>query len=115
MIYNLGRNEVSAFLVASGLAWLKRYHVDGLRVDAVASMLYRDYSRAADEWVPNIYGGREKLETIAFLKRLNHEVGYLPGAPGAVTIAEESTPWPGVTPPLQDGGLGLHVKWNMGC
>ena len=74
MIYNLGRNEVSAFLIASGLAWLKRYHVDGLRVDAVASMLYRDYSRKPGEWVPNIYGGRENLESIAFLKRLNHEV-----------------------------------------
>ena len=79
MIYNLGRNEVSAFLIASGLAWLKRYHVDGLRVDAVASMLYRDYSRKAGEWVPNIYGGRENLESIAFLKRLNHEVRQIRG------------------------------------
>jgi len=114
MIYNLGRNEVSAFLVASGLAWLKRYHVDGLRVDAVASMLYRDYSRAADEWVPNIYGGRENLESIAFLKRLNHEVGYVPGVPGAITIAEESTAWPGVTARVEEGGLGFNFKWNMG-
>ena len=114
MIYNLGRNEVSAFLVASGLAWLKRYHVDGLRVDAVASMLYRDYSRAAGEWVPNIYGGRENLESIAFLKRLNHEVGYVPGVPGAITIAEESTAWPGVTARVEDGGLGFEFKWNMG-
>ncbi|WP_133646678.1 1,4-alpha-glucan branching protein GlgB [Paraburkholderia flava] len=114
MIYNLGRNEVSAFLIASALAWLMRYHVDGLRVDAVASMLYRDYSRAAGEWVPNIYGGRENLESIAFLKRLNHEVAYVPDARGAVMIAEESTAWPGVTARVEDGGLGFHFKWNMG-
>ncbi|WP_199544799.1 1,4-alpha-glucan branching protein GlgB [Paraburkholderia kururiensis] len=114
MIYNLGRNEVSAHLVASALAWLMRYHVDGLRVDAVASMLYRDYSRAADQWVPNIYGGRENLESIAFLKRLNHEVRYVPGAPGAITVAEESTAWPGVTSRIEDGGLGFDFKWNMG-
>jgi 1,4-alpha-glucan branching enzyme len=114
MIYNLGRNEVSAFLVASALAWLLRYHVDGLRVDAVASMLYRDYSRAEGQWVPNIYGGRENLEAIAFLKRVNHEVGYAPGVPGAITIAEESTAWPGVTARPEDGGLGFNFKWNMG-
>lgn len=111
MIYNLGRNEVSAFLVASGLAWLKRYHVDGLRVDAVASMLYRDYSRKAGEWVPNMYGGRENLESIAFLKRLNHEVRQIPGA---IMVAEESTAWPGVTASLESGGLGFDFKWNMG-
>jgi 1,4-alpha-glucan branching enzyme len=114
MIYNLGRNEVSAFLIASALAWLLRYHVDGLRVDAVASMLYRDYSRAAGEWVPNIYGGRENLEAIVFLKRLNHEVAHVPGVRGAVTVAEESTAWPGVTARVEDGGLGFHFKWNMG-
>jgi 1,4-alpha-glucan branching enzyme len=114
MIYNLGRNEVSAFLIASALAWLLRYHVDGLRVDAVASMLYRDYSRAEGEWVPNIYGGRENLEAIAFLKRVNHEVAYAPGVPGAMTIAEESTAWPGVTARVEDGGLGFDFKWNMG-
>ena len=114
MIYNLGRNEVSAFLVASALAWLLRYHVDGLRVDAVASMLYRDYSRAEGQWVPNIYGGRENLEAIAFLKRVNHEVSYAPGVPGAITIAEESTAWPGVTARPEDGGLGFNFKWNMG-
>ncbi|MEQ5844007.1 1,4-alpha-glucan branching protein GlgB [Paraburkholderia acidicola] len=114
MIYNLGRNEVSAFLIASALAWLMRYHVDGLRVDAVASMLYRDYSRAAGEWVPNIYGGRENLESIAFLKRLNHEVAYVPEVRGAITIAEESTAWPGVTARIEDGGLGFQFKWNMG-
>ena len=111
MIYNLGRNEVSAFLIASGIAWLKRYHVDGLRVDAVASMLYRDYSRKAGEWVPNIHGGRENLESIAFLKRLNHEVRQIPGA---ITIAEESTAWPGVTASVESGGLGFDFKWNMG-
>ncbi len=114
MIYNLGRNEVSAFLIASALAWLLRYHVDGLRVDAVASMLYRDYSRAAGEWVPNIYGGRENLEAISFLKRVNHEVAYAPGVPGAITIAEESTAWPGVSAPVEEGGLGFNFKWNMG-
>ncbi|HEY1609176.1 MAG TPA: 1,4-alpha-glucan branching protein GlgB, partial [Paraburkholderia sp.] len=114
MIYNLGRREVSAFLIASALAWLSRYHIDGLRVDAVASMLYRDYSRAAGEWVPNLYGGRENLESIAFLKRLNHEVRYVPQRPGAITIAEESTAWPGVSARLEDGGLGFDFKWNMG-
>ncbi|HTI19048.1 MAG TPA: 1,4-alpha-glucan branching protein GlgB [Trinickia sp.] len=114
LIYNLGRNEVSAFLIASALAWILRYHVDGLRVDAVASMLYRDYSRAAGEWVPNIYGGRENLESIAFLRRVNHEVAHAPGMPGAITIAEESTAWPGVTARVEDGGLGFNYKWNMG-
>ncbi|QGZ63658.1 1,4-alpha-glucan branching protein GlgB [Paraburkholderia acidisoli] len=114
MIYNLGRREVSAFLIASGLAWLLRYHIDGLRVDAVASMLYRDYSRKHGEWVPNIYGGRENLESIAFLKRLNHETQYVPQRPGVITIAEESTAWPGVTARPEDGGLGFQFKWNMG-
>src|SRR5258707_1198516 len=90
MIYNLGRNEVSAFLVASGLAWLKRYHVGGLRVDAVASMLYRDYSRAADEWVPNIYGGGENLKTVGFLLRVNQEICYVAGRPGAVLVPAET-------------------------
>ncbi|MFP6561022.1 1,4-alpha-glucan branching protein GlgB [Paraburkholderia sp. B3] len=114
MIYNLGRREVSAFLIASALAWLLRYHVDGLRVDAVASMLYRDYSRNAGEWVPNLYGGRENLESIAFLKRLNHETQYVPQRPGVITIAEESTAWPGVSARPEDGGLGFQFKWNMG-
>ncbi|SJZ62762.1 1,4-alpha-glucan branching enzyme [Lysobacter spongiicola DSM 21749] len=112
LIYNHGRHEVSGFLVASALEWLERYHVDGLRVDAVASMLYRDYSRAADEWVPNVHGGRENYETIAFLRRLNEVVAER--CPGAVVIAEESTAWPGVSAPVASGGLGFDYKWNMG-
>lgn len=112
MIYNLGRNEVGGFLAASGLNWLEHFHVDALRVDAVASMLYRDYSRKAGEWVPNIHGGRENLESIAFLRRFNQEVKQR--CPGAITIAEESTAWPGVTAPVEEGGLGFDFKWNMG-
>jgi 1,4-alpha-glucan branching enzyme len=112
LIYNHGRNEVSGFLIASALEFLQRYHVDGLRVDAVASMLYRDYSRNQGEWVPNIHGGRENYETIAFLRRLNQIVEER--APGAMTIAEESTAWPGVTADLAHGGLGFDYKWNMG-
>ncbi|KHK90895.1 1,4-alpha-glucan branching protein GlgB [Novosphingobium malaysiense] len=112
LIYNLGRKEVSGFLLASALWWLETFHVDGLRVDAVASMLYRDYSRNADEWVPNIYGGRENLESVAFLKHMNSLVAER--CPGAVTIAEESTAWPGVSAPVSEGGLGFSYKWNMG-
>jgi len=111
-IYNLGRREVQGFLIASALYWLDRFHVDGLRVDAVASLLYRDYSRPAGEWIPNKYGGRENLEAIEFLKRLN---GIVAGrAPGAITVAEESTAWPGVSAPAREGGLGFSYKWNMG-
>jgi 1,4-alpha-glucan branching enzyme len=112
LIYNFGRTEVIGFLVGSALEWLQRYHVDGLRVDAVASMLYRDYSRKAGEWIPNRHGGRENLEAVAFLKHFNGIVRH--EAPGAVTIAEESTAWPGVSAALADGGLGFHYKWNMG-
>jgi 1,4-alpha-glucan branching enzyme len=111
-IYNFGRREVQGFLIASGVHWLEHFHVDGLRVDAVASMLYRDYSRNQGEWVPNIYGGRENLEAIGFLRHFNAVVGER--CPGAMTVAEESTAWPGVSRPVRDGGLGFSFKWNMG-
>ena len=116
LIYNFGRTEVRNFLVGNALYWLERFGVDGLRVDAVASMLYRDYSRAHDQWIPNRHGGRENLEAIDFLRRVNHIVGT--ERPGAITLAEESTAFPGVSrppsPDLQSGGLGFHFKWNMG-
>jgi 1,4-alpha-glucan branching enzyme len=112
LIYNFGRTEVRNFLVGNALYWLERYGVDGLRVDAVASMLYRDYSRKAGEWVPNVHGGRENLEAIAFLKRVNEVVGI--ERPQAVTLAEESTAFPAVSRPTYGGGLGFHYKWNMG-
>ncbi|MFO8182558.1 MAG: 1,4-alpha-glucan branching protein GlgB [Candidatus Aegiribacteria sp.] len=112
LVFNYDRKEVRNFLVASGLFWLDKYHIDGLRVDAVASMLYLDYSRKEGEWVPNVYGGRENLGAIEFLKTLNSIVSR--DFPGAMTIAEESTSWPGVTAPLDSGGLGFTFKWNMG-
>jgi 1,4-alpha-glucan branching enzyme len=112
LIYNLSRREVANFLIANALYWFEQFEVDGLRVDAVASMLYRDYSRPAGEWVPNKFGGRENLEAIDFFRRVNHEV--LTRFPGAMMIAEESTAWPMVTRPPEIGGLGFSYKWNMG-
>ncbi|MEM3851897.1 MAG: 1,4-alpha-glucan branching protein GlgB, partial [Methanomassiliicoccales archaeon] len=111
-IFNFGRYEVRNFLLSSALFWLDIYHADGLRIDAVSSMLYLDYSRKPGEWVPNQYGGRENLEAIAFLRMLNDKVHEL--YPGAITIAEESTAWPGITQRTEAGGLGFDFKWNMG-
>ncbi len=112
LIYNFGRNEVRNFLAGSALYWIERFGIDGLRVDAVASMLYRDYSRPTGEWLPNIHGGKENLEAISLFKRINEIVGG--ACPGAITIAEESTAFPGVSAPTYAGGLGFHYKWNMG-
>ncbi|HEY9131284.1 MAG TPA: 1,4-alpha-glucan branching protein GlgB [Dyella sp.] len=112
LIFNFGRREVAQYLIGNALEWLQRFHLDGLRVDAVASMLYRDYSRAEGEWIPNHYGGRENLEAVEFLRELNRQVEE--HCPGALVIAEESTAWPGVTAPVEHGGLGFHYKWNMG-
>ncbi|MBB3345298.1 1,4-alpha-glucan branching protein GlgB [Luteimonas sp. RC10] len=112
LIYNYGRNEVSGYLIGCALEWIERFHLDGLRIDAVASMLYRDYSRGDGEWVPNEHGGRENLQAVAFLRRLNTEVAAR--HPGVWVMAEESTAWHGVTAPVDEGGLGFSHKWNMG-
>ena len=111
-IYNFGRREVMAFLVNNALFWAEKYHLDGLRVDAVASMLYLDYSRKEGEWLPNVQGGRENLEAVEFLQRMNKEL--YGQHPGVMTIAEESTSWPKVSHPVHEGGLGFGFKWNMG-
>ncbi|MBX7157436.1 MAG: 1,4-alpha-glucan branching protein GlgB [Verrucomicrobiae bacterium] len=111
-VFNYGRHEVKSFLLSSALFWLDKYHIDGIRVDAVASMLYLDYSRKAGEWIPNCYGSNENLDAIALLKQFNQSVRHY--FPDTITMAEESTAWPAVSRPVEQGGLGFHMKWDMG-
>ncbi|MFN3925718.1 MAG: 1,4-alpha-glucan branching enzyme, partial [Pseudarthrobacter sp.] len=112
LIFNYSRTEVQNFLISNALFWLDKYHIDGLRVDAVASMLYLDYGREGGDWVPNEFGGRENLAAIAFLKQANDQIHK--DFPDVLTIAEESTAFPKVTYPTSEGGLGFDMKWNMG-
>ena len=112
LIYNYGRKEVQSYLISNAMYWLEQFHVDGLRVDAVSSMLHLDYSREQGQWIPNIHGGRENLEAVELLKQVNSRIYF--NFPGAMMIAEESTAWPGVSHPLESGGLGFGFKWNMG-